>query len=397
MPVFELRSPLTSEERLYKRKLIIRDLVALLTLFLITAALAVLTYFLFNSFLTRRQALTQTWLQEGEQAMASGHPEQAVDAFRSALEYGPAQRDTEAKLAMALSAAGREQEAVSYFNTLLESEPGNGQINLALARIAAKQHNETHAIDYYERALDGTWEGDGYARRRAVRLELARYLIDIGDYSRVRTQLLIAAGNAPDDPNVKLEIADLMEKAHDPSDALEIYRSVAEEKPVRIEALEGAGRVALAMGKFNKAREYLEDTVRHADFASLPEPIQSQYRQMLADTTQLLSLYPAPDLDVRERARRILHAATVAQARLAACATQNTVHDSQIANLSAKWQQITEKLKPGDLARAPQLEQTVMDLVYGTEVETEKACGTPTGEDLLYLKIANSPLAAGQQ
>src|ERR1700759_1927585 len=188
MAVLELRSPLTPEERLYKRKLIVRDLVALFSLFAITAVLAVLTYFLFNSFLRRRQALTQTWLREGESAMANGHPDAAVDDFRSALEYGPEQRETEGKLATALAAAGREQEAESYFDTLLESEPGNGQINLALARIAARQHDETRAVEYYQRALDGTWQGDGYSRRRAVRLELTGYLIGVADFSRARTQ-----------------------------------------------------------------------------------------------------------------------------------------------------------------------------------------------------------------
>ena len=397
MAVFELRSPLAPEERLFKRKLIVRDVIALVSLFVITGALAVLTYFLFNSFLHRRQALTQTWLQEGETAMASGHPEEAVDAFRSALEYGPAQRETEAKLAMALSAAGREQEAVSYFNTLLESEPGNGQINLELARIAAKQRNESRAVEYYQRALDGTWQGDGYARRRAVRLELARYLIAAGDYARARSQLLTSAGNAPDDPGIKMEIADLMEKAQDPADALEIYRSIAERSPGRIEALEGAGRVALAMGRFNQARAYLEEAVRHPDFGSQPESVRLQYSQMLADTIQLLNLFPAANLDVGQRAQRILHAATTAQTRLAACTANGTSQDPQLAGLATKWQQIPAKLTPADLARAPQLEQSIMNLVYSTEFETERTCGTPTGEDLLYLKIAKSPLAAGQQ
>jgi tetratricopeptide (TPR) repeat protein len=397
MAVFELRSPLTPEERQYKRRLILHDLIALASLFVITAALAVLTYFLFNSFLRRRQALTQTWLQKGETAMATGHPDQAVDAFRSALEYGPAQRATEAKLAMALSAAGREQEAVSYFNTLLETEPGNGQINLELGRIAAKQGNESRAVEYYQRALDGTWEGDGYSRRRTVRLELARYLIGVADYPRARTQLLIAAGNAPDNPDVKLEIAGLMEKAQDPADALEIYRAIAEEKPGRIESLEGAGRVALTMGRFTLARAYLEELESHKDFASQPEPVQSQYRGMLTDTVQLVNLYPATNLEVGERAQRILHAATVAQARLVACTANGTSHDPQLAGLAAKWQQVPAKAKPENLARQPQLEQSIMNLVYMTELETERTCGSPTGEDLLYLKIAKSPLAAGQQ
>ena len=155
MAVFELRSPLTAEERQHKRKLILRDMLALLGLFAITAALAVATYFLFNSFSRRRQALAERWFERGESAISNGHPEQAVDAYRSALEYDPGQRETEIKLAMALSAAGRSEEAISYFNTLLESEPGNGLINLELARLAARQRNESRAVEYYQRALDG--------------------------------------------------------------------------------------------------------------------------------------------------------------------------------------------------------------------------------------------------
>jgi tetratricopeptide (TPR) repeat protein len=212
-----------------------------------------------------------------------------------------------------------------------------------------------------------------------------------------RTQLLIAAGNAPDDPDIKMEIAGLMEKAQDPADALEIYRSIAEEKPGRIDAVEGAGRVALAMGRFSLARAYLDEVVRHADFASQPVPVQSQYREMLADATKLLDLYPGTDLKVGERAQRILHAATVAQARLNVCMANGKVSDPQLAGLAAKWQQVPANLKPTDLARQPQLEQSIMSLVYSTEFETERTCGPATGEDLLYLKIAKSPLAAGQQ
>ncbi|HZD47448.1 MAG TPA: tetratricopeptide repeat protein [Silvibacterium sp.] len=396
MAVFEMRSQLTPEERLYKRKLIMGDVAAILTLFAITVALAVMTYFLFNSFSRRRQALARTWLEEGEKAMATGRPEEAVDFFRSALEYGPAQRDAEIKLAMALAAAGRRAEAVSYFNALLESEPGNGQINLQLARIAVEEHHESRAIQDYQRALDGTWEGDGYDRRRAVRLELARYLIGIRDFARARTQLLIASGNAPDEPNVKLEIAGLMEQAQDPSDALDIYRTLAEQKPSRIEALEGAARVSLAMGRFKQARGYLEEVVRHPNFPSQPESARSTYQEMLSEADQLLNLYPAADLRVDERATRILHAATVAQARLAACSADAPQNPS-LADLSSKWKQVPAKLKPTDLAREPQLEQSMMTLVYRTEEETEQLCGPPTGEDLLYLKIAQSPLAAGQQ
>jgi Tfp pilus assembly protein PilF len=397
MAVSELRSRLTAEERLQKRQLIVRDLISFLTLFAVTAFLAVLTYYLFNSFSQRRRTLAQNWLEQGEKAVANGQPEQAVDAFRTALEYDPGQRDTEIKLAMALSAAGRTDESTAYFNTLLESEPGNGIINLELARLAVKQKSESRAIDYYQRALDGKWQGDGYERRRTVRLELARYLIDQKDYSRARTQLLIAAGNAPDDPKVKLEIAQLMEKAQDPVNALEIYRSVSENTACPIQALEGAGRMAFSLGRFELARKYLEKVVDHPDFSSEPESVRTSNREMLAETNQLLDLFPGSELKVTERSERVLHAAKTAQSRLDACLGMAAVPVASLVDLSGKWQQLPVNLTATKLARDPEMQQTIMDLIYDSEKQTSQVCGAPTGEDALLLKVAQAPSAVEQQ
>src|ERR1700734_1149968 len=117
MAVLQVGSPLTAEERIAKRKLILRDTVSLVGHFLITAALAALTYFMFDSFSRHRMELAQRWLTRGEAAMAAGHPEQAIEPLRSALEYQPARRETEIELATALAAAGDDQEAISYFNS----------------------------------------------------------------------------------------------------------------------------------------------------------------------------------------------------------------------------------------------------------------------------------------
>jgi Tfp pilus assembly protein PilF len=397
MAGLELRSPLTSEERLVKRKLIVRDSIFFLGLFAITAVLAVLTYLLFNSFSRHRQELGQRWLTRGEKAMSEGHPAQAVDAFRSALEYSPGQRETEIKLAMALEAAGRTQEATSYFNTLLDSEPGNGPINLELARLAVKQNEELHAIEFYQRALDGRWQGDGYKRRLEVRLELARYLLGLKDYSRARTQLLIAAGNAPNDAKIKLEIAGMMEEAQDPAKALEIYRDIAQQKPCPVEALDGAGRTAFALGRFVQAHEYLERAVSHPDFDAQPKAVREAISQMLADSVRLLALFPAPELSVDDRAERILHAAKVAEARLDLCSSSKGGSVASLVDLAAKWQLLPTKLSTVRLTRDPQLEQTVMNLVFDTEKQTTQVCGFPTGDDALLLKIAQSPMAVEQQ
>lgn len=327
--------------------------------------------------------------------MRNGHPDRAVQALRSALEYAPDSRDTEIELAMALAAAGRDLEATSYFNTLLESQPGNGLIHLQLARIASKQGNPTLAEEHYQRALDGTWQGDGYVRRREVRLELARYLISRKDYSRAQAELRTAAGNAPKDPALQLKIAGIMEQAQDPSDALAIYRAQIRLHNAPVEAFEGAGRTAYALGLITTAREAFSVATQYRGFPAQSDAERNSVRQMLANATRILELYPDPDLSVHTRAERIQNNAKIAHARLTACAA-NLNLAAKLAGLQTQWQPVFARLTSRALERNPQLEQTTMNLVYNTEKQTGLICGAPTGDDALLLKIAQNPLAVQQ-
>ncbi|MGH9587212.1 MAG: tetratricopeptide repeat protein [Acidobacteriaceae bacterium] len=395
MAVFELRKALSAEERAEKRRLVLRDSVALFAIFAITVTLAILTYFLFASFSRHRDVLARRWKANGERAMRNGHPDQAVQALRSALEYAPDSRDTEIDLAMALAASGRDLEATSYFNTLLESQPGNGLIHLQLARIAAKQGNATLAEEHYQRALDGTWQGDGYVRRREVRLELANYLISRKDYSRAQTELRTAAGNAPKDPNLQIRIAEIMERAQDPTDALAIYRAQIRLHNAPVEAFQGAGRTAYALGRITTAREALSVATEYRGFNAQTKAERDSVRQMLASATRILQLYPDPDLSVRTRAARIQNNAKIARARLVSCAANPSLA-AKLTALQTQWQQVPARLTLRALERNPQLEQTTMNLVYNTEKQTAEICGVPSGDDALLLKIAQNPLAVRQ-
>jgi tetratricopeptide (TPR) repeat protein len=396
MDVFEVHPPLTVEERAEKRKLILRDFVALFVLFVITVVIGVLTYFLFSSFSRHRDVLAHRWKANGERELNNGHPVQAIDALRSALQYAPGNRDIEVELATALAADNRDLEATAYFNTLLETQPGNGQIHLQLARLAAKQGNATLAEDHYQLALDGTWGRDGYLQRLAVRLELAEYLIGRDDYSRAQTELRTASDNALNMPEKQIEIAELMEKALDPSDALQIYQTQMQKKGAPVEAYEGAGRTAWQLGHIEVARHALEHAVTRPDFAKQSAAVQQDVRQMLSDSQRVLQLYPDPDLSVRARAERIANAVKIARARLTECfASANA--SGEMADLQGQWQQVPAKLSVRMLERNPQLEQTTMSLVYETEEQTAQVCGAPTGDDALLLKIAQAPLAVQQQ
>ena len=396
MAALQLRSALTPEERLQKQKLILRDSLALLSLFAIAIVLFFITYLLFHSFSVHRQQLAQRWLNRGEAALHSGQPQVAIDALRSALAYAPDDENLQIELAEALGAAGRMQEAVAYFNTLLETRPGNGQINLQLARLAARQGDEALAIQHYQAALDGTWQGDGYVRRREVRLEVSRYLIDRKRYGDAKTQLLITAGNAPEDPNIEIVVAGLLEQAHDPANALHFYRKALEHRPVQLAALLGASRAAYALGRYQQAKELLERTLNHPGFDKQPSDVQAQYRDMLSDADHILLLYPDPGLSFHARAERILNARRIAQDRLAACLNTKTAVPQQLQTLDGQWKQLPAALHLLQLEQDPELEQTIMQLVYQTEQITSQQCSAPTGNDALLLKIAQAPEAVEQ-
>lgn len=395
MATLQTATILTPEERLARRRLIVRDAISLFTLFLITAVIFVLTWFLFRSFNTHREELGMRWRFRGERALRAGHPKEAVDALRSALAYVPS-RDTEIELATALAAAGRTQEATVYFNTLWESAPGDGMINLQLARLAAKQGDESLAILHYQSALDGTWQGNGYDRRREIRLEMARYLLSRHELDQARTQLMIAASNAPDDPNIKMEIAGLLEQANDLQNALAIYRAIATRKSAPLAAVEGAGRTAFALGRYRVAAEYLSRTLAGPLAAQLPDTQKMADRDMLDTSLHILSLYPAFDLAPRARAERVLAARDIARNRLADCATTSPAAPGQLAALVSRWEQLPPRLAVSDLEENPGLEQTILQLVYDTETLTARICGPPSGDDALLLRIARNPDAVEQ-
>jgi tetratricopeptide (TPR) repeat protein len=398
---------LSQEERQEKRRLILRDSFSLAGLFVITIVLSVVTWFFFRSFEDHRDALAHRWLTRGQYEMQHGHPEPAIYALRSALAYSPGDRDLEIQLATALAVGGHTQEAVSYFSTLRESAPGDGMINLQLARLAAKPpaaesgragpgrvspDRTAETIRYYQEALDGTWQGDGYTRRREVRLELSRYLIAQQDFNRARSQLLIAAGNSLDDPAVKLEIAALFEQAHAPQDALDLYRTAAQKKPASLAALEGAGRTAYELNHYPLAWQYLERAVNHPDFKDRPATETAANRDMLGTAERLVALSPEPGLSVRTRAERVMNAEKIAAVRMAGCTAKMQAPTPELANLTARWGKLPTPLKVLTLEQQPELEESVMQLVFDTERVTATICGAPTGDDALLLRLARIPV-----
>ncbi|RRA49013.1 lipopolysaccharide assembly protein LapB [Acidipila sp. EB88] len=442
-------------ERREKHKLLLHDSAALCTLFGIVVALSFVTYGLFHSFMAHRGTLETRWRIRGEAAMSANRPDVAVNDLRSALAYSPDDRTLQIDLATALAASGRTQEAQSYFTTLLEQEPGSGAINLQLARLAIRQNNAQAAVDHYQLAIDGTWNGDAFIRRRELRMELARYLIALNRFAEARSLLLITSGNGPDNLPLQLQIGQLLEQADDPADALDVYRKAASHKATRLQSLEGQAHAAAALGRFSDARTLLQQAVGEPSFAHQPAPARAAVQSELQVATQIAELYPSLNLPMAERARRIARAATTAQARLLACEPQPLIQpggqaaaqpDAQGGNPAARQsrtQLLTSlgehisslnplarkppqppagvpptappSITPPDplsaladrwsalatgtplqrqLAADPVFAQKTLELVLDTERATADpsgTCGAPTGDNALWTRIAEAP------
>jgi tetratricopeptide (TPR) repeat protein len=402
IPFFRASTPLTPAERLAKRHLVIKDTLALLSIFAVTCVLAVLTWLIFRSYSQHQSDAAARWKRRGEQALQNHNAKAAVYDLRTALGFEQDDPATEVELAGALAQAGRLQEATSYFNTLWEKQPGNGNINLQWARLAARQGQRATALERYQAAIYGVWEGDGAVRRRQVRLELVRYLIEENRFGDARDELLIAAGNDKSTPTL-MEVAGLLADAHAPSDALRFYREVAGRRPVDVQALEGAGQMAFLLSRYKMARGYLDRALKSGNAA---HPLKD--RELVEKNLQLanavVAIYPSEDLPQRERLLRVVRAYGVARKRYTACTNGNAgqnqaaqngstqiENNDQMTALGNRWQNSRPRLTVAALVDSAQLEKTTMQLVYDTELATVQVCGEPTGEDAALLRIAASP------
>jgi predicted Zn-dependent protease len=364
----------------------------ILGLLTITVVLFVITLFLFRSFAARREQLAESWSADGESAMAEGNPRQAVLALRTALRYAPGERSYELLLAQALGDAGDTEESYTYFLGLWETEPGDGLINLRLARLAAARKDTEAAVNYYRASRYGTWEGDGTVRRRDVGLELSRYLIACRDLSAAQTELMITGGNAPDDVNLTLTIAPLLEQADAPHDALNSYEKVLAREPENQTALENAGRLQYQFGKFDEAHTLLERAGRqHA--------LSPKMAAMLEDSGKILALAPSKKLLPAERVARILQGRDLAKKRFEFCSSQinaASAKGSTLQDLAARWTSKDASISGKSLLSDFAAQDATVKLIYDTELQTSQVCGPPTGDDATLLLLARSPKAVEQ-
>ena len=183
----------------------------------IVAGLVVVTVLAFlgvnrlvNRFREQEKALARHLYEHGLQAQSAGQPERAVTDFRAALSYARDNFDYQLSLARALRDTGRTAESETYLIGLWERTPQEGAVNLALGRLFAREHLFDKAIQYYHNAIYGLWPGDPETKRRDTEFELIGFLLQHKAYPQAQAELITMAAALPDDPGLRLRVAQLL-------------------------------------------------------------------------------------------------------------------------------------------------------------------------------------------
>ena len=363
-----------------------------MVLVLSTVALYVITSFLFRSFSDRRVELGKEFAVSGQQALRQGDAEQAVHDLRLSLSYAPDVMGNRLLLAEALAQAHHPDQANGYFLGLLDEQPADGFLNLQLARLARQRNDTQAALDYYRAAAVGNWNADSLDRRFNAQLELAEYLIDLGDLPSARAELLIAAADAPEDASVKTALGKDFERASDPTDALKLYQTAIKLDPEKSDALFNAGRVAYETGDYSTAIRLLSLARRTGSRATLGEKEANEAEHLLENSRRIEELTLSSNMPSQTRVEHILRALPIAQARFESCSAQKAAQlPSALQNLEGNWSDAETIAKHRSSLDDAAQQQNLVSLIFETEQVTAQFCGAPSGDDLLLLQLANSP------
>lgn len=384
-------STVEDDLRLAKRRLVLRDSLVFFSLTVISVVLFALTWGIFSSFSEHRVELAQRWYTRGQADLAANHPEKAVTSLRAALSYAPENHEYQLLLAEALTRTGvDDDEAMAYFSNLWEAEPGSGPLNLQLARLSVHKKQKADAIRYYHASIYGTWEGDGTERRREVRLELIRFLLSNGNLRTAQDELLIAAGNASDDPVARLGIAKLMAQAGDPNSAMTQFQRLLAADPANLDARQGAAEIAFQLGQYGTVVKLLRAEPVVRDISS-----QTLFEQ----ATRILALNPAESLPDGERVARILRLRQIVESRWNACQAKLAASGplpTEPQALANAWKSDDLKTLRSSLPHDSDRQQQEVKFIYRTELLADRLCGAPVGDDELVALLAKSFVAVQQ-
>lgn len=261
---------------------------------------------------TALSAQSPDLLEQGNQALDAKQYDRAVELFTRAAGADPKDYAAEFQLGLAYSFLGKDAEAAAHYKAALALKPGlyEGQLNLGLSLLRAKE--PAAAQPYLEAAL---------AQKSSATAEaaLGRAIARQGNPAAAEPHIRKAVAMDPSRRDDLLELASLYETAHQPAQAIAIYR----EFPDRSGAQERLSALLADAGHPSEAIAALEAAV-----ASDPtEPNRMALAEAYVRGNQLAKAEPMVallvGLEPRDRQTRLFYGRILRDERkLAEAATQ---------------------------------------------------------------------------
>ena len=356
------------------RRLPRRETVVIAGVFAVIAILFFISTVAVHAYNGKIGQISRDWAKEGESDLAAGDAQAAIREYRNALAYDGTNAGYQLHLAQALSQVGQIDEARAYLLHLWKESPGDGVVNLALARLSARAGGVDDALRYFHNAIYGVWEADPEERRREVRLEFIRMLLQQDRKNQADAELISLLSALPRKADAYTQAGDLFLRAGDPSRALDQFRHALRLAPADEDGLRGAGKAAFEQGELGLAQEYLSK-------AEAERPGTAEAESMLAIIKMVHQMDPFGfRLSQRERAARVRTAFQLAIQRLQACVSQHSAAAGVQAQLAAGENIAVQIAQPSYLRGADAVDST-MSFVFDAEALADRSCGAPQPAD----------------
>jgi tetratricopeptide (TPR) repeat protein/transglutaminase-like putative cysteine protease len=156
----------------------------------------------------------------GMKALQSKDYRSAIDLLKRAVDKDSTIKDGWYDLGLAYAATNNHTEAIAAFRKQLEQDPNHQHANLDLA-IELQQTGKTNeAIAAYRKQLEAT------PYDKSTHKNLGLLLAQINKDADARTELEAAAALPPDDPEIKLALAQVYTRLGEKSQAQELMKSL---------------------------------------------------------------------------------------------------------------------------------------------------------------------------
>ncbi len=190
----------------------------------------------------------------GEQLVAEGKNDQAIEHLRSASTLDGENTRYATALADAVLADGRPKDAELLLVPLLERNGTDGAANLTMARVLVKEGKIAEAKSYYHRAIYELWPRGAEDNRTTARFELIDLLASTDARQELLAELLPIQDDSTNSLAQRKRIAHLFVVAGSPSRAVMIFRDVLRHDAKDADAYIGLAEAALSLGDFATAK-----------------------------------------------------------------------------------------------------------------------------------------------